>query len=208
MRLDRREAVRTLLENRGDLLVVAGLGAPAWDVTAAGDTPVNLPLWGGMGGAAMVGLGLALAQPTRRVLVLTGDGEMLMGLGALATVAITRPSNLAIVVLDNERYGETGSQETATAHGVDLAAIARGCGIADARTVTTTAELQTLRAVLAFPLPSREGAGEGGSATGPLFATVKIDPANHPLVLPPRDGAHLLARFREALLGPAAHHQT
>ena len=193
-KLDRRAVVRALLEDRGDLLVIAGLGAPAWDITAAGDGPTNLPLWGGMGAAAMMGLGLALAQPTRRVLVITGDGEMLMGLGALCTIATKRPPNLAVVVLDNERYGETGGQETATGHGVDLTAMARGAGIADARLVTGPEGVAPLRAAI-------------HATTAPLFAVVKIDPANLPLVLPPREGAYLQARFREAVLGPAAHHQ-
>ncbi len=106
--LRRREVVARLVEDRGELLVVGGLGAPSWDLTAAGDEPRNFPLWGAMGGAAMVGLGVALAQRERRVLVVTGDGEMLMGLGALAAIAVQAPANLAIVVLDNERYGETG----------------------------------------------------------------------------------------------------
>ena len=108
--------------------MVTGLGSPTYDASAAGDRPLNFYLWGAMGGAAMIGLGLALAQPGRRVLVLTGDGEMLMGLGALATIAVQAPRNLAVAVLDNGRYGETGSQRSHTAHGVDLAAIAQGCG--------------------------------------------------------------------------------
>ncbi len=126
--LRRREVAARLLADPGDLLVVAGLGSTAWDVTAAGDRPLNFPLWGAMGGAAMVGLGLALAQPQRRVLVITGDGELLMGIGSLATIAVQRPPNLAIVVFDNERYGETGMQATHTAHGVDLAGVAAACG--------------------------------------------------------------------------------
>ncbi|NGM21061.1 aldehyde dehydrogenase [Roseomonas stagni] len=193
-KLDRRAVVNALLADRGDLLVIAGLGAPAWDITAAGDCPNNLPLWGGMGGAAVMGLGLALAQPSRRVLVITGDGEALMGLGALATIATKQPPNLAIVVLDNEHYGETGGQETATKHGVDLAAIARGAGIADARTITTPDGIAPLREAI-------------HAATAPLVAVIKIDAANLPLKLPPREGAYLAARFREAILGPAAHHQ-
>ncbi|MDP4836913.1 MAG: thiamine pyrophosphate-dependent enzyme, partial [Burkholderiales bacterium] len=106
--LNRRQVVEHLLQPRGDLLVVAGLGAPAWDITAAGDHPLNFPMWGGMGGAIATGLGLALAQPTKRVLVITGDGELLMGLNSLATIGVSQPTNLAIVVLDNEVYGETG----------------------------------------------------------------------------------------------------
>ncbi|HZF76689.1 MAG TPA: thiamine pyrophosphate-dependent enzyme [Acetobacteraceae bacterium] len=193
-RLDRRAVVRALLEERGNLLVVAGLGAPAWDITAAGDAAANLPLWGGMGGAAMMGLGLALAQPSRSVLVVTGDGEMLMGLGALATIGVQRPRNLSVVVLDNEHYGETGGQETATRHGVDLAVVARGCGIGDTRMVTQEVEVPRLRVAI-------------HGQPGPILAVVKVDPSNHPLVLPPREGAYLTARFREAVLGPAAHQQ-
>ncbi|MDW8316063.1 MAG: thiamine pyrophosphate-dependent enzyme [Rhodovarius sp.] len=190
-KLDRRELVRALLQDRGDMAVVAGLGAPAWDVTAVGDHPLNLPLWGGMGGAAMVGLGLALAQPARRVLVITGDGEMLMGIGSLATIAVQAPANLAILVQDNEHYGETGMQETATRHGVDLAAMAAGAGIRHTMTVREAAELPALIEAL------RRG-------PGPVFAVAKVDAGNLPLVLPPREGALLQARMREAILGPGA----
>lgn len=191
---NRRDVVRALLVDRGELVVIAGLGASAWDITAIGDTPRNLPLWGGMGGAAMMGLGLALAQPSVKVLVITGDGEMLMALGALATISVQKPKNLSVVVLDNEHYSETGNQETATRHGVDLAAMARGAGIAGARCLTKLEDVPALRAQI-------------HAGAGPLFAVVKIAPGNLPLVLPPRDGSILQARLREAVLGPAAHHQ-
>lgn len=193
-RLERRSVVRALLAERGDMLAIGGLGAPAWDITAAGDSPLNLPLWGGMGGAAMMGLGLALAQPSRRVLVITGDGEMLMGIGSLATIATKQPRNLSVVVLDNEHYGETGMQETATRHGVDLAGMARAAGITDSRRVDKPDEVLALRDAI-----------RGGA--GPLFAQVKIDDASLPLVLPPREASILQARMREAILGPAAHLQ-
>ena len=134
-RLNRREALRTLLRDRERLIVVAGLGSAAYDLAACGDEPLDFPLWGAMGGAAMMGLGLALAQPERTVVVVTGDGEMLMGLGSLATIAAQRPANLRIVVMDNERFGETGQQATHTAMGADLAAVAAGCGFAHVRTV-------------------------------------------------------------------------
>ncbi|MCK5365931.1 MAG: aldehyde dehydrogenase, partial [Gammaproteobacteria bacterium] len=113
-KLDRREAVARLLAGRGRALLVTGLGSTTWDAAAAGDRAENFYVWGGMGGAAMIGLGVALAQPGRRVLVITGDGEMLMGLGAFATIAVQRPKNLAVVVIDNEVYGETGMQYTHT----------------------------------------------------------------------------------------------
>jgi thiamine pyrophosphate-dependent acetolactate synthase large subunit-like protein len=189
--LDRRAVAAALLEGRGELLVVTGLGAPSWDATAAGDHPLTFPLWGAMGMAAMVGLGLALAQPRRGVLVLTGDGEMLMGLGSLATIGVQRPKNLAVVVLDNEHYGETGMQKTATAHGVDLAAIAAGSGFAASEVIREMAGVAALRARLT--------AGQG-----PLFAQVKIAADAKPLVLPPRDGGHLKNRFRQGLLGDGA----
>lgn len=190
--LDRRELARAVLSERGDLLCVAGLGAPAWDITAVGDTPQNLPLWGGMGGAAMIGLGLALAQPNRPVLVITGDGEMLMGIGSLATIAVQAPPNLSILVQDNEHYGETGGQETATRHGVDLVAMAKGAGIRDARLITSMDQVAPFRTAV-------------HAKSGTLFAVAKIDAASKPLVLPPREGALLQARMREAILGPAAH---
>lgn len=193
-KLDRREFCRALLADRGGLLVIAGLGAPAWDITAVGDRAENFPLWGGMGGAAMIGLGLALAQPARKVLVITGDGEMLMGLGALATIAVRRPPNLSIVVQDNEHYGETGMQETHTKYGVDLVGMAQAAGFPRTMLVTRPEEVPALRAAI--------HAGEG-----PLFALAKVDAASLPLALPPREGAYLQARFREAVLGPAAHHQ-
>jgi thiamine pyrophosphate-dependent acetolactate synthase large subunit-like protein len=192
--LRRREVVTELLRERGDTLVIGGLGAPAWDITHAGDHDLNFPLWGAMGGAAMIGLGVALAQPKKKVLVLTGDGEMLMGLGALATIAVQRPRNLYIVVLDNERYGETGQQETHTGHGVDLAGMAKAAGFAHALGVYTQADVSRLK--------KRIYSGEGA-----LFAQVKVDPERLPLVLPPREGSLLKNRFRAALLGPDAAQQ-
>jgi len=184
--LPRREVVKALLADRRDLLVIAGLGASAWDCAAAGDHPLTFPLWGGMGLAAMTGLGLALARPDRPVLVITGDGEMLMGLGSLATIGVQAPPNLTVVILDNERYGETGMQRTHTAHGVDLADVARACRIPAACTVRDRAALADLcRAV------------HGGG--GPRFAVVKVAVEGLPLVLPPRDGALLRTRFADAL---------
>lgn len=191
-RLRRRSVVKALLRDRGNLLVIAGLGAPAWDITAAGDCAENLPLWGGMGSAAMIGLGLALAQPARRVLVITGDGEMLMAMGALATIAVQRPPNLSVVVLDNEHYGETGMQPTHTGRGVDLAGIAAAAGFPRTVSARAAADIAALREAV-------------HAGRGPLFAVVKIDAETLPLVLPPREGALLQARMREAILGAQAH---
>jgi thiamine pyrophosphate-dependent acetolactate synthase large subunit-like protein len=186
--LHRRGVVARLLHDRGELLVVAGLGSTAWDITAAGDSPLSFPLWGAMGQAAMIGLGLALAQPERPVLVVTGDGEMLMGLGSLATIGVQQPKNLSVVVIDNERYGETGMQATHTAHGVDLARVARACRFKHASTVEDAAAIEQLRAAI-------------HKNDGPLFAAVKVAAEKLPLVLPPLDGVVLKERFRKALLG-------
>ena len=182
--MNRRTVVKKLLSQRDNLLVVAGLGSTAWDCTAAGDSPLTFPMWGAMGQAAMMGLGLALAQPRRRVLVVTGDGEALMGLGALATIGVQKPANLTVVVIDNERFGETGMQETHTAHGIDLAGVARACGFK----VFDFDDLP--KAIHESP--------------GPNFAAIKVKAEKVPLVLPPREGALLKARFRRALLGAKA----
>jgi thiamine pyrophosphate-dependent acetolactate synthase large subunit-like protein len=177
--------VKELLRERKDLLVIAGLGSTSWDITAAGDADTSFPLWGAMGQAAMMGLGLALARPKRRVLVITGDGEMLMALGAFATIGVQQPANLTVVVIDNERYGETGMQHTHTAYGVDLAAVAAACKFKHA--ITVTSDVGKVRE-LAYQTP------------GPNFAAVKVLDEKLPLVLPPQDGVLLKDRFRKAVL--------
>lgn len=186
--IDRRATTAALLADRNDagLLVVAGLGAPAWDITAAGDHPLNFPLWGAMGGAAMVGLGLALTRPDHRVLVVTGDGEQLMGLTALPTIGAAAPPNLAIAVLDNEHYGETGGQPTATGSGTDLAAVAAACGFPT-----------TLRISEGNDVPAGVDACRAGK--GPVLVVFKVADDVPDLVVPPRDGPLLVERFRAAL---------
>ena len=187
MTLERRTAMAALMKDRADdLLVVPGLGSTTWDLAAAGDDPRNFYLWGAMGGAAMIGLGLALAQPARRVAVITGDGEILMGLGSLATIGSRRPSNLAVIVFDNGVYGETGMQPSHTQSGVDLIGVARACGIGacfdvcDADALTGLAlRLKDLRET--------------------LFARVLISADEPPRVLPLRDGVAIKDRFRAAI---------
>lgn len=188
--LQRRPAVARLLADRGDLLVVAGLGSATYDCAAAGDDERNFYLWGAMGGTVSLGLGLALAQRDKPVMAITGDGDALMGLGALATVGAQQPPNYSIVVLDNERYGETGQQKTATAHGIDLAGVARACGLNTLETIRDMAGVEGLAAQLR-------------ARQGPLFAVIKIAPGEDPKVLPARDGAYLRSRFRAAVLGEA-----
>jgi thiamine pyrophosphate-dependent acetolactate synthase large subunit-like protein len=184
--LDRRSVVRTLVRERGDLLVVAGLGSSAYDLMAAGDHDANFYLWGAMGGAALIGLGLALAQPKRPVLAATGDGEQLMGLGGLATIGVQRPPNLTVAVLDNGRFGETGMQKSHTELGVDLVAIAKACGFAWSMAVASEAELRPAIA----KMRERRGCG---------FVNVQVRADDLPRVLPTRDGVFLKNRFRLAL---------
>jgi thiamine pyrophosphate-dependent acetolactate synthase large subunit-like protein len=185
-RPNRRAAIRLLLADRRDLLVVTGLGSTSWDAASLGDDDRNFYLWGAMGAAAMVGLGLALARPDRRVLVVTGDGEMLMGLGSLATIGVQRPPNLAIAVFDNGRYGETGMQASHTDSAVNLTGVARACGIEQVFDITDEATLRRLAELV-----------HGAETT--LFARVAILAEDAPRVLPPRDGVLLKARFRRAI---------
>ena len=190
--LDRREAVATLLTDRRDLLVVTGLGSPSYDVFAAGDHDGNFYLWGAMGGAALVGLGLALAQPDRPVAVFTGDGEQLMGMGGLATIAVAAPRNLSIIVLDNGHYGETGGQPSHSGYGVDLGKVAAAIGFRESVEVATPAALAD----------ARDRIGTVGD--GPKLVVVRIRNEETPRALPPRDGAFLKTRLRTHLGFPVS----
>jgi len=186
MMLDRRDFVRQILIDRGDLLVVPGLGSATYDVAAAGDHPLNFYLWGAMGGTAMIGLGLALARPDRRIVAIPGDGDMLMGLGSLATIGVKQPKNLTIVVLDNAHYGETGMQPSHTDAGIDLVAVALACRFKHARTVSRIEEAAEVRTLL----------HAGG---GPILVNAKVAAEATPRVLPLRDGHSIKQRFIEAL---------
>lgn len=188
--LDRREAVARLLAGRTNLLVVTGLGSPTYDVMAAGDHDNNYYLWAAMGSAATVGLGLANARPEHSVLVITGDGEMLMGFGAIATIAVHKPANLTVAVVDNGHYGETGMQLSHAGRGIGLDRVAAACGF------SWTNEIRDLDGIddLRERLSSREG---------PKLATIKVKAENLPRAMPPRDGAYIKNRFRAALgIGP------
>ncbi|WP_336489530.1 thiamine pyrophosphate-dependent enzyme [Methylobacterium nigriterrae] len=184
--LDRRKVVARLLDGRKDLLIVTGLGSASYDVMAAGDHDNNYYLWAAMGSAAMVGLGLAKATPDRSVLVITGDGEMLMGLGALATIAVQAPPNLTIAVLDNGHFGETGMQVSHAGRGINLDRVAESCGFAWTAEIREMGQVEDLRTSL-------------GARRGPTLATIKVVAENLPRVLPPRDGVYIKNRFRAAL---------
>ncbi|NBA94882.1 thiamine pyrophosphate-dependent enzyme [Pseudomonas sp. R5(2019)] len=190
--LNRRAVVARILEQRGEALAITSLGNPTFDVAAAGDCAQNFYLWGAMGGAVMVGLGLALAQPRKRVIVFVGDGEMMMGLGSLATVAVHKPANLTVVVIDNEHYAETGMQPAHAGRGVSICEVSKAVGFGQTRLIRTEAELEESLDLI------RNGAG-------PVQVTVKVTTDPEPTALPPRDGPYLRSRFREALLGSDAH---
>ncbi len=186
--LDRRPLVKALLEDRGDLLVATGLGSPTYDVAAAGENPLNFYLWAGMGCAAMIGLGLALARPDRRVCVITGDGEALMGLGSLATIGVKQPGNLSIVVLDNQHYGETGMQASHTHAGIDLVGIAKASRFTQALTITQMSEVANVRKLI-------------HKEQGPHLIRALIKNEDVPRVLPSRDGVDVKLKFQRALAG-------
>lgn len=185
--MDRRQAVAKLLDARDGALIVTGLGSPSYDVHAAGDRDDNYYLWGAMGGAALVGLGLAQAQPGRRIMVITGDGEQLMAFGALATIAVAKPRNLDVIVLDNQHFGETGMQSSHTGQGIAFDKVATAVGFAE------TAELRALEQVddLAERLKT--------PAEGPRLFVLKIAAENLPRSLPPRDATAVKNRFRAHL---------
>ena len=184
--LRRRGAVAHLLKERKDGLVVTGLGAPSYDVMASGDHDNNFYLWGAMGGAAMVGLGLALSQPGRTVLVITGDGEQLMGMGGLATIGVAKPRNLVLIVLNNEHYGETGMQPSHTGRGVDLVAVAQACGFTSSQRILDEAGIDEICA----DMHRRAGA---------TYAEIMIEADEPERVPPPRDGVFIKNRFRQSL---------
>lgn len=184
--LDRREAVARLLVDRGDLLVVTGLGSASYDAMAAGDHDNNFYLWAAMGSASTVGLGLARAKPDRSVLVITGDGELMMNMGALATIAVAAPANLTIAVVDNGLFGETGLQESHSGRGVEISRIAESTGFAWAGIINDIEGVDDLR----NRLDRRDG---------PQLATIKVKGENPPRVLPPKDGVYLKNRFRASL---------
>jgi thiamine pyrophosphate-dependent acetolactate synthase large subunit-like protein len=186
--IDRRKFVRELLADRGGLVVVSGLGSATYDVAAAGDHPLNLYQWGGMGGTAMIGLGLALARPQRRVAVVTGDGDALMGLGSFATIGVKQPTNLAIVVLDNGHYGETGMQASHTKAGIDLVGIASACRFAEACLIGDIRDTPAARRMLHL-------------GRGPILIQARISSDDVPRVLPTRDGHAMRLRFAQALKG-------
>jgi thiamine pyrophosphate-dependent acetolactate synthase large subunit-like protein len=184
--VDRREFVSKLLGAVPDALVVTGLGSASYDAFAAGDRDQNFYLWGAMGGSTSLALGLALAQPEKSVVVITGDGEQLMGIGSLATIAAKQPRNLTIVVLDNGHFGETGMQRSHTSLGTDLVAVAKGFGIVDSYTVDSVEHCGEI----ATRIAARERTA---------FVRVVIDANEPPRALPPRDGVYIKNRFRAAL---------
>jgi thiamine pyrophosphate-dependent acetolactate synthase large subunit-like protein len=184
--LDRRDFVASLLSKCPDALVVTGLGSPTYDVYASGDSERYFYLWGAMGGSTSLALGLALAQPLRPVVVITGDGEQLMGIGSLATVGAQQPANLTLVVLDNGHFGETGMQRSHTSLGTRLAQVAKSCGIEQAREIRDVGDLDALAASI-------------NARRGPAFAQVHVKADELPRALPSRDGVHVKNRFRAAL---------
>lgn len=185
-KVDRRRFVADLLNEIPEALVVTGLGSPSYDVFAAGDRDKNFYLWGAMGGSTSLALGLALAQPDNSVVVITGDGEQLMGIGSLGTIAAKQPRNLTIVVLDNGHFGETGMQKSHTSLGTDLVAVAKGFGIGNAFSTREHAAF----ADVAKHVNARDKT---------TFVQVFIDSDEPPRALPSRDGVYIKNRFRGAL---------
>ena len=188
--MDRRPFVAALLADRGDLLVVTGIGSSTYDVAACGDHPLNFYLWSAMGTTAMVGLGLALARPDRRVAVITGDGDILMGMGSLATIGVKQPDNLSVVCLDNRHYSATGMQPSHTAAGIDLAGTAESCRFKRVERVSAVDSAAAMRGLL-------------HTGQGPIFIHAKVEADDQKRIIPSRDGYAIKQRFMQALMKPA-----
>ena len=186
--MNRIDATRQLVDAVSADPIVASLGHPAYDLFAAGDRPANFYTWGSMGLASSIGLGLALARPELRVFVVDGDGSLLMNLGSLATIGWSRPPNLVLIVWDNEAYGTTGGQDTATAHGADLEAVARAMG------ATATATVRTGDAFGATIARARH-------EPGPWVIVAKVS-ESAPAAKPPLDCMFIKQRFMAAIGQP------
>lgn len=184
--IERRQFVADLLALCPKALVITGLGSSTYDVFAAGDSDRYFYLWGAMGGASAMALGLALAQPDRPVLAITGDGEQLMGLGSLATAGAQQPPNLTLVVLDNGHFGETGMQRSHSSLGTRLAQVAKACGIERSYEIHNSDGVADLAARV-------------NARTGLTFAQVHVQAEEQPRALPTRDGVYVKNRFRQAL---------
>lgn len=189
--LERRSVVHRILKDRGDAAVVTGIGNASHDVASAGDDDRNMYLFGIMGGAAMVAFGIAVAQPDRRVVVITGDGELLAGIGSLATIGVEKPENLSIVVIDNQAYGATGNQHTHTARGVDLVGIAAASGFDRTALITDKKGLEA-------------AIDDIYNKPGPYLAVVKVVTKTGDRVTVPNDGTRISRRFRKAVAGEDA----
>ena len=186
--MTRLEATRLLVAQLADDIVVASLGHPAYDLFAAGDRAEHFYTWGSMGLASSIGLGLAFAKPDRRIIVLDGDGSLLMNLGSLATIGWTRPANLVLIVWDNGLYGTTGGQPTATADGADLEMAAKAMGFAATKTVHTA---EDMNGVLARTRVE----------PGPWAIVAKVS-ESVPAVKPPLDCVSIKQRFMAAIGNP------
>lgn len=187
--LDRREAVPAIVGNHEDFLIVTGLAGTSKEfghLTRDGDHLFSMA--GAMGAACMIGLGLALARPDRKVLVATGDGELLMNVGALATIAVHNPPNLSILCVDNGHYGETGYQKSHTSLGVDLETMAQGAGIKATRTVESADQIA-------------EGAKVLRESNATSFVVLRVKPTDPPAFKRDMNAAACRVRFRRALLG-------
>ena len=188
-RLNRTTAVPKLIGNPDDFLIIAGLAGPAKDIGAmVGDAPNTFQFGGAMGGALATALGLALAQPSKRVLCVTGDGDLLMSMGSLAMIGALKPANLSVVCVDNALYQETGGQASHTSMGINLATVAAGSGFPVTRDVTTEAEVE-------------EAAGVLRQTNSPSFVLLRVDASKAPSRKRNLHAAEAKTAFRQALLG-------
>ena len=186
--LDRKKAIPILIGDNKRFLIISGLAGPAKDIGFLTKESPNTFLFGGaMGGALPTSLGLALSRPKEKVLCVSGDGDILMSMGCLATIATTKPKNLIIICVDNETYLETGGQTSHTGLGGNLDMIAKGCGFPITKTIVTEKELLEGKKVL------------DDNCGGPVFILLKVSKSNPPKYSRNWNASEEKSKFRKNL---------
>ena len=187
--LDRKKAIPRLLGNTDRFLIISGLAGPAKDIGFLTKESPNTFLFGGaMGGALPTSLGLALARPKDTILCVSGDGDVLMSMGSLATIATMKPKNLIIICVDNSLYLETGGQKSHTGLGVDLDVVAQGCGFLRTKTITNEDELLQGATLV------------NNNFNGPTFILLKVDQTSPPQYSRNWNASQAKLKFRQNLL--------
>ena len=187
--LNRKAAIPKLIGDSNRFLIISGLAGPAKDIGFLTKESANTFLFGGaMGGALPTSLGLAMARPKDRVMCVSGDGDILMSVGSLATIGSLKPRNLIIICVDNSLYQETGGQKSHTGLGVDLETVSQGCGFPLTLSITNEEELLKGSTIIDNDLE------------GPIFILLKVNETKPPQYSRNWNASQAKIKFRQNLL--------